>query len=100
MPLACTNISDVISRGHILQDESVVIMKKVFSHRADIVAAGELCDGNGRNEAINNKIKMTLRTGHRFRNARNLVAMLILKHSKRKPQFPSSLEKPSNNEPT
>ena len=52
----------------------VAVEKKVRRRRADIVAAVELGVGNGRVEAINNKIKVTVKMGYGFRNTDNLVA--------------------------
>lgn len=44
--------------------------------------------GNGRAESINNKIKATARMGHGFRNAGNLVALLMLRRSDGQPALP------------
>ena len=44
--------------------------------------------GNGRVESINNKIKVTARMGHGFRNAGNLVALLMLRRSDGRPALP------------
>ncbi len=43
---------------------------------------------NARVELINNKIKVTAKMGYGFRNADNLVALLILRCLDTKPQLP------------
>ena len=43
---------------------------------------------NGRVEAINNKIKVTVRMGYGFRNTDNLVALLMLRCGDCQPQLP------------
>ena len=54
---------------------------------AKVVAAVELGIGNGRVEAINNKIKVTVRMGYGFRNTDNLVALLMLRCGDCQPQL-------------
>ena len=49
---------------------------------------GELGISNGRVEAINNKIKVTVRMGYDFRNTDNLVALLMLRCGDCQPQLP------------
>ena len=66
----------------------VAVEKKVRRRRADVVAAVELGIGNGRVEAINNKIKVTVKMGYGFRNTDNLVALLMLRCSDRRPRLP------------
>ena len=66
----------------------VAVEKKVGRRRADVVAAVALGIGNGRAESINNKIKVTVRMGHGFRNAGNLVALLMLRRSDGQPALP------------
>ncbi len=66
----------------------VAVEKKVGRRRADVVAAVALGIGNGRAESINNKIKVTARMGHGFRNAGNLVALLMLRRSDGRPALP------------
>ena len=51
-------------------------------------ARGELGISNGRAEAINNKIKVTVRMGYDFRNTDNLVALLMLRCGDCQPQLP------------
>lgn len=65
----------------------VAVEKKVRRRRDDIVVAVELGIGNGRVEAINNKIKVTVRMGYGFRNTDNLVALLMLRCGDCQPQL-------------
>lgn len=71
----------------------VAVEKKVRRRRDDVLAAVELGIGNGRVEAINNKIKVTVRMGYGFRNTDNLVALLMLRCSDCKPRLPGRPEK-------
>ena len=71
----------------------VEVEKKVRRRKADIVAAVELGIGNGRVEAINNKIKVTVKMGYGFRNTDNLVGLLMLRCSDSKPLLPGRPEK-------
>lgn len=66
----------------------VEVEKKVRARRADVVAAVELGIGNGRVESINQKIKVTVKIGYGFRNADNLVALLMLRCSDEHPALP------------
>ena len=66
----------------------VAVEKKVRRRRDDIIAAVELGISNGRVEAINNKIKVTVRMGYGFRNTYNLVALLMLRCGDCQPQLP------------
>lgn len=50
-------------------------------------ARGELGISNGRVEAIDNKIKVTVRMGYDFRNTDNLVALLMLRCGDCHPQL-------------
>ena len=59
----------------------VAVEKKVRRRRDDIIAAVELGISNGRVEAINNKIKLTVRMAYGFRNLDNLFAMVMLRCS-------------------
>ena len=59
----------------------VAIEKKVRRRKADIAVVVELGTGNGRVEAINNKIKVTVRMGYGFRNTDNLIGVLMLRCS-------------------
>ena len=58
------------------------------SRKAEIVRAVELGISNARIEAINNKIKLTVRMGYGFRNIDNLIALVMLRCSDLKPQLP------------
>jgi transposase len=66
----------------------VEVAKKVRRRREDIIAAVELGISNARVEAINNKIKVTVKMGYGFRNTDNLVALLMLRCSDIKPKIP------------
>lgn len=66
----------------------VAVEKKVRRRRDDIIAAVELDISNGRVEAINNKIKVTVRMGYGFRNTDNLVSLLMLRCGDCQPQLP------------
>ena len=57
----------------------VAVEKKVRRRRGDIISVVEPGISNGRVEAINNKIKVTVRMGYDFRNTDNLVALLMLR---------------------
>ncbi|RRF98035.1 MAG: hypothetical protein DUD39_11775 [Coriobacteriaceae bacterium] len=70
----------------------VAVEKKVRRRKADIVAVVELGTGNDRVEAINNKIKVTVRMGYGFRNADNLIELLILRCSDSRPTLPGRAE--------
>ncbi len=69
-------------------EEVVEVSRKVRRRRDDIVAAVAIGPANGRVEAINNKIKVTVRMGYGFRNLDNLVALLMLRCSDVKPVLP------------
>lgn len=66
----------------------VELSRKVRSRKAEIVRAVELGISNARIEAINNKIKLTVRMGYGFRNIDNLIALVMLRCSDLKPQLP------------
>lgn len=57
------------------------LSKKVRRHKDAIVRAVELGISNARVEAINNKIKLTIRMGYGFRNIDNLISLIMLKCS-------------------
>ena len=57
------------------------LSKKVGRHREAIVRAVELGVSNARVEAVNNKIKLTVRMGYGFRNIDNLIALVMLRCS-------------------
>lgn len=75
----------------------VAVGKKVRRRKADVIAAVELGIGNGRVEAINNKIKVTVKMGYGFRNTDKLVALLMLRCSDCRPQLPGRLGKATKN---
>ena len=62
-------------------DEVKELSKKVRRHKDAIVRAVELGISNARVEAINNKIKLTVRMAYGFRNFDNLVALVMLRCS-------------------
>ena len=66
----------------------VEVEKKVRRRRRDVLAAVELGIGNGRVEAINNKVKVTVRMGYGFRNVDNLLALVMLRCGDLKPSLP------------
>ena len=66
----------------------VEVEKKVRRRRADIVAAVRLGVSNGRVEAINNKVKVTVKMGYGFRNTDNLIAIVMLRCSDEHPALP------------
>ena len=66
----------------------VDVGRKVRRRRDDVLAAVELGIGNGRVEAVNNKIKVTVRMGYGFRNVDNLVSLLMLRCSDVRPAIP------------
>lgn len=68
--------------------QMVEVEKKVRRRRDDVLAAVELGLGNGRVEAVNNKIKVTVRMGYGFRNVDNLVSLLMLRCSDIRPAIP------------
>lgn len=57
------------------------LSKKVRRHKDAIVRSVELGISNARVEAINNKIKLTVRMGYGFRNIDNLIALVMLRCS-------------------
>jgi len=69
--------------------EFTELAKKIRRHKEhilDTIASGY---SNARVEAINNKIKVTIRMGYRFRNIDNLISMIMLRCSKLPLQLPS-----------
>ena len=62
--------------------------KKIRKRKEDVLAAIRLGLGNGRIEAVNNKIKITVKIGYGFRNVDNLIALLMLRCSPIKPTLP------------
>lgn len=57
------------------------LAQKVKRHKEAIVRSVALGISNARVEAINNKIKLTVRMGYGFRNFDNLVALIMLRCS-------------------
>ena len=57
------------------------LSKKVQRHRKAIVRTVGLGISNTRVEAINNKIKLAVRMGYRFRNINNLITLVTLRCS-------------------
>jgi transposase len=66
--------------------QAVAVEKKVRRRREDIIAAVDLGISNARVEAINNKIKVTVKMGYGFRSTG--IALLMLRCSDVKPQLP------------
>ena len=61
--------------------EFVELRKKIKRHKSAILASIEHGLTNARIEAVNNKIKVTIRMGYGFRNIDNLIALVKLKCS-------------------
>ena len=59
--------------------EFVELGRKIKRHKAAIIATISHGLSNARIEAINNKIKVTIRMAYGFRNIDNLIALVILK---------------------
>jgi transposase len=59
--------------------EFVELGKKIKRHKAAILASIKNELSNARIEAVNNKIKVTIRMGYGFRNIDNLIALVRLK---------------------
>jgi transposase len=59
--------------------EFVDLSKKIRRHKIAILATIKNGLTNARIEAINNKIKVTIRMGYGFRNIDNLIALVRLK---------------------
>ena len=82
-------LDDWIRRAGRCRIERVVeVEKKVRCRREDIVRAVEFGISNARVEAVNNKIKVTVRMGYGFRNVDNMISLLMLRCSNVKPQLP------------
>lgn len=71
--------------------EFVELSRKVRKRKDAIVRAVELKISNARIEAINNKIKLTIRMGYGFRNIDNLIALVMLRCSDLHPQLPGRM---------
>jgi len=61
--------------------EFVELGRKIKRHKAAILTTIKVGLTNARIEAINNKIKVTIRMGYGFRNIDNLIAIVRLKCS-------------------
>lgn len=59
--------------------EFLELRKKINRHKNAILAAIKHGLTNARIEAVNNKIKVTIRMGYGYRNIDNLIAMAMLK---------------------
>ncbi len=59
--------------------EFVELGKKIKRHKDAILASIKNELSNARIEAVNNKIKVTIRMGYGFRNIDNLIALVRLK---------------------
>jgi transposase len=61
--------------------EFVELQKKIVRHMDAILSSIKNGLSNARVEAINNKIKLTVRMGYGFRNVENLIALVMLRCS-------------------
>ena len=59
--------------------EYVALQRKIRRHMDAIIATKTFQISNARVEAINNKIKLTIRMGFGFRNVDNLIALIYLR---------------------
>jgi transposase len=59
----------------------VELQKKISRHTDAILSTIKYGLSNARIEAINNKIKLTVRMGYGFRNIDNLIAIVMLRCS-------------------
>jgi transposase len=66
----------------------VELSKKISRHQETILASLQYGLSNARIEAINNKIKLTIRMAYGFRNFSNLQAMVMLRCSAIKVELP------------
>ena len=64
------------------------LRKKIKRHFSAIVAAAAFNLSNARSEAVNNKIKLIVRTAFGFRNVDNLLALVMLSCSSLRPSLP------------
>jgi transposase len=60
-------------------NEFVELGRKIKRHKAAILATIKHGLSNARIEAVNNKIKVTIRMGYGYRNIDNLIALVRLK---------------------
>ena len=68
--------------------EFVELGRKIKRHKPAILNSFKYRLSNARIEAINNKIKVTIRMGYGFRNIDNLIALVRLKCSGEKFNLP------------
>lgn len=68
--------------------EFVELSRKVRRKRDGILRSVELGVSNARVEAVNNKIKVTIRQGYGFRNIDNPIALVMLRCSDLRPTLP------------
>lgn len=66
----------------------VELSRKVRRRKDAILRSVELGVSNARVEAVNNKIKVSIRQGYGFRNVDNLIALVMLRCSDLKPRLP------------
>ena len=66
----------------------VELQKKINRHKQSILNTIEYGLTNARSEAINNKIKLSIRMAYGFRNIDNMMAMIMLRCSDIKVQLP------------
>lgn len=69
---------------------------KIKRHFNAIIAAAKYGLSNARGEAINNKIKLTIRMEYGFRNVSNTIAMIMLRCSEIQPEASWSLILPTH----
>lgn len=60
-------------------EEFLKLREKIKRHKTAILAAIKYGLTNARIEAVNNKIKVTIRMSYGFRNIDNLIALVMLK---------------------
>lgn len=75
--------------------EFVELRKKIKRHKEAILASIKNELSNARIEAVNNKIKVTIRMGYGFRNIDNLIALVRLKCGGFDITLPGRMKKPS-----
>ena len=76
----------------------VKVEQKVRKRREDIIAAVECGISNAAVEAINNKIKVTIKMAYGFRNTDNMISLIMLRCSSVTPQLPGHKPEPTAGE--
>ena len=71
--------------------EFVELQRRIKRHMDAIIATVTYQISNARVEAINNKIKLTIRMGYGFRNIDNLIALIFLRCGGRKIYLPGRI---------